>query len=135
MVKQTAYLLQNQMNPFPISGELELDDAGHLKFTLTDKAADANLGWLEKAIGSEGLKERIRGGEHPVVFDLEVKGRKITWPASLARVGMKISDDERNWLVSLNYPSGGAIWQLVNLMRGGKTSKPWKDGLSAAGAA
>lgn len=134
VIKQSAYLLQNQMNLFPISGELELDDSGRIKFTLDQKAADANLGWLEKALGTERLKERIQGGERPVAFDLEVAGRKVTWPASLARVGLKIADGERNWIVSLNYPSGGAIWQAANLIRSGKTSQPWKDALSAAGA-
>ena len=40
---------------------------------------------------------------------------------------MKIEDDGRNWFVSLDYRSGGAIWQTLNLLGGGRRSKPWKD--------
>jgi hypothetical protein len=134
MIEESAYLLQNQLNPFPIAGELELGDDGRLRFSLTKNAADASLGWLEKALGADDLKARIEGGEKPVVFDLELSGRKITWPASLARVGMKIEDNGRNWFVSLEYPSGGAIWQTLNLIGGGKKSKPWKDAFTAGGA-
>jgi hypothetical protein len=134
VVEETAYLLQNQLNPFPIAGRLELD-GDRLRFTLNPAAADANLGWLEKALGADGLKQRIKDGERPVVFDLDVSGRKISWPTSLARIGMKISDQDRNWLVSLDYPSSGAIWQTMHLIGGGKRSKPWKEALSAAGAA
>jgi hypothetical protein len=39
-----------------------------------------------------------------------------------------------NWLVSLDSPSGGAIWQILNLFEGGRKSKPWKQALAAAGA-
>jgi hypothetical protein len=134
MIEESAYLLQNQLNPFPIAGELELNDQGRLRFSLTKNAAQTSLGWLEKALGTEDLKTRIEAGEKPVVFDLDISGRKITWPASLARVGMKIDDDGRSWFVSLEYPSGGAIWQTLNLIGGGKKSKPWKDAFAAAGA-
>jgi hypothetical protein len=134
MVEESAWLLQNQLNPFPIAGELELDESGHLRFTLTAKAADASLGWLEKALGTSDLKERIKAGERPVAFDLDVNGRKVAWPSSLARIGMKIEDGDRNWVVSLDYPSNGAIWQLMNIVGGGKRSRPWKEALAAAGA-
>ncbi len=134
MIEESAYLLQNQLNPFPIAGELELDDQGRLRFSLTKAAAEANLGWLEKALGTDNLKARIEAGERPVVFDLAVRSRKVTWPASLARVGLKVEDSPRNWFVSLEYPSGGAIWQTMNLLGGGKKSKPWKDALADAGA-
>ena len=134
MQEKTAYLLQNQLNPFPVSGELTLEGS-RLRFALDEKAAEANLGWLEKALATEGLKDRIKRGERPVVFDLDVQGRKISWPASLARIGMKIPDEDRNWFVSLDYPSNGAIWQTLNIIGGGKRSKPWKEALSSAGAA
>jgi hypothetical protein len=89
MIQEKAYLLQNQMNPFPIAGTLELDEsAGRLKFTLNPAAAEANLGWLEKTLGTDGLKARIQGGERPVAFDLDLKGRKVSWPSTLARIGM-----------------------------------------------
>jgi hypothetical protein len=133
--EESAWLLQNQLNPFPIKGRLVLSDDGRLSFTLDAAAADANLGWLEKALGADGLKERIKNGERPVAFDLDLSGRKVSWPSTLARIGMKIGDGDRNWFVSLDYPSGGAIWQAMNLMSGGKKTKPWKEAFAAAGAA
>ncbi len=65
MLEQHSYLLHNQMNPFPISGQLTLSDDGELSFRLDEKAAQASLGWLEKATGISGLKALIQGGERP----------------------------------------------------------------------
>lgn len=135
MLEQDSYLLQNQMNPFPISGRLTLDDHGELSFRLDEKAAQASLGWLERAMGREGLKESILGGTAPVVFNLPVSGHKIRWPKLLGGYAMKFSTDDRTWIVSLNYPSGGGLWQMINMVRSGSTTKPWKHALDAAGAA
>lgn len=134
MLEQDSYLLQNQLNPFPISGQLVLDDDGRLSFTLDANAAVAALGWLEKALDTDGLKERVNGGERPVAFELPVAGRKISWPKSLGGYGMKIEDERRNWIVTLNYPSGGGIWQLINLIKSKGTAKPWRDAFAAARA-
>ncbi len=134
MLERDTYLLQNQLNPFPISGQLVLTDEGHLSFTLDEKAAQASLGWLETVLGEDGLKARIESGERPVAFDLPVSGRKITWPKSLGNYGFKLHDDGRDWVVTLNYPSGGGVWQLINIFKSGGTSKPWKEALAAAGA-
>ncbi len=134
MLEQNSYLLQNQMNPFPVSGQLALDDHGQLSFTLDEKAAGASLGWLEKAIGGEGLKARIESGERPVVFSLPISGRKVSWPKSLGGYAMKIEAEDRKWIVSLNYPSGGAVWQMINMVGSRGTTKPWKQALSEAGA-
>ncbi len=135
MLEQDSYLLQNQMNPFPVSGRLSLDDEGQLSFRLDDKAAQASLGWLERAMGREGLKESILGGDAPVVFRLPVGGQKISWPKTLGGYAMKVKTDDRTWIVSLNYPSGGGVWQMINMVNSRSTTKPWKDALSAAGAA
>jgi hypothetical protein len=135
MLEQDSYLLQNQLNPFPISGRLVLDDQGRLSFALDEKAAGASLGWLEKAIGSDGLKARIESGERPEIFNVAVAGRKVRWPKTLGGYAMKIEDGERDWIVSLNYPSGGALWQTINMLRAGGVTKPWKQGLKDAGAA
>ena len=124
MMEQDSYLLQNQVNPFPISGQLVLDDDGHLRFSLDEGAAGCKLGWLEKATGEQGPKERIEGGERPVMFDLSVAGRKISWPMSLGGYGLKFEDDQRKWTVTLNYPSGGAIWQLINMAGSRGTTPP-----------
>jgi hypothetical protein len=135
MLEQDSYLLQNQLNPFPISGKLVLADDGHLRFTLDEKAAGASLGWLEKVLGADELKSRIEAGERPVVFDVPVAGRKFAWPKSLGGYAMKFEDDQRKWIVSLNYPSGGGVWQLINMINNRGTAKPWKEALAAAGAA
>lgn len=135
MLERKSYLIQNQLNPFPISGVLSLSDDGRLRFTLDAGAADCFLGWLEKALATTGLKERIRSGERPVVFDLPIAQRKIRWPKSLLGYGMKIDDDQRNWVVTLIYPSDNSIWGLVNMVKNRRTAKPWKDAFSAAGVA
>ncbi len=132
MLEQDAYLLQNQLNPFPVSGTLALDDAGTLRFTLDEKAAGASLGWLEKQLGTEGLAERIKGGERPEAFAIPLEGAKVSWPKSLGGYAMKIDAGERKWIASLNYPSGGALWQTINMMRSRGTTKPWKEALAAA---
>ncbi|HWF52348.1 MAG TPA: hypothetical protein VG294_17030 [Solirubrobacteraceae bacterium] len=33
----------------------------------------------------------------------------------------------------LNYPSGEAIWQTINMIKGSGTSKPWKQAFKDAG--
>jgi hypothetical protein len=121
------------MNPFPISGQLVLSDEARLSFTLDESSAQSRLGWLEKALGTSNLKERIEGGERPVVFDLPVSGRKIAFPMRLGGYGMTVGDEGRSWTVCLNYPSGGAS-QIFYIMKGKKTAKPWKEAFAAGGA-
>jgi hypothetical protein len=48
---------------------------------------------------------------------------------------MKIPVGERKWIVSLNYPSGSGIGQMMNMINSRGTTKPWKQALSEAGAA
>ncbi len=134
MLERDAYLLQNQLNPFPVGGHLALSDDGRLSFTLGALAKDASMGWLEKALGTDGLKELISAGELPVVFDFPVAGHKISWPVSLGGYGMKIEGEERPWTVSLDYPSSGALWQTISIVKARGTSRPWKQALSVAGA-
>jgi hypothetical protein len=132
--EQSTFLLQNQLNPFPISGMLRLSDEGALSFTLDAKAAGAVLGWLEKAIDKTGLKEQIESGQLPEVFSIPISGVSVKWPKMLGGYAMKFDAGDRTWIVSLNYPSGGAIWQTVNMLKAKGTTKPWKDALAAAGA-
>jgi hypothetical protein len=47
---------------------------------------------------------------------------------------MKIDAGDHEWIVSLNYPSGGAIWQTINMIKGRGTSKPWRQAFKEAGA-
>jgi hypothetical protein len=92
------------------------------------------MGWLEKALGTEELKERISAGERPLVFAFPLAGHEISWPVSLCGYGMKIDGEERPWIVSLDYPSSGALWQTISIVKARGTSKPWKQALAAAGA-
>ena len=135
MLERDAYLLQNQMNPFPVPGKLSLTDDARLIFALDARAADASVGWLEKALEQEGLKDRVAAGEQPTVFDIPVAGHKITWPASLGGYAMKVQGGDRSWIVSLDYPSSGALWQTISIFKARGTSKPWKEALASAGAA
>jgi len=132
-LREGAWLLQNQLNPFPIAGDLVLQD-GRLSFTLTDLAAEASLGWLEKHLDMDDVKARIRAGQSVVAFDVPVAGLEVSWPLSLGKVGMKIKAADRNWVVALDYPSGGALWQTLNLITGRKKSKAWRAALAASGA-
>jgi hypothetical protein len=134
LLERTAYLLQNQMNPFPVSGQLSLSETGQLRFVLDASSANSHLGWVQKEIGMQDLKQRVELGEQPVIFDLPVAKRKILWPLRLGGYGMTVADGGRKWTVTLNYPSGGGISQLLNIGKSSSTSKPWKEALAAAGA-
>jgi hypothetical protein len=135
MLERKTYLLQNHLNPFPISGQLSLSDAGSLAFVLAAAAAGCALGWLEKLLDIQGLKERITSGERVVVFEVPVRQATISWPKSLGGYGMKIDDAQRSWIVTLDYPSGGGIAQIIHMFKGKGTAKPWKEAFAAAGAA
>ncbi len=134
MLEQDSYLLQNHLNPFPVPGKLVLSDSGQLSFQLGEKSTGASLGWLEKALGTESLAEQIKAGERTVAFELPVAGHKFAWPKSLGGYSLKFEDGERKWIVSLNQPSGGALWQMINMVNSRGTTKPWKEALAAAGA-
>lgn len=129
-LREAAWLLQNQMNPFPVAGDLVLD-GGRLRFTLTAMAADASLGWLEKELGVADIAAKVKAGETVVAFDLAAQGLDVSWPLSLGKVGMKIKAD-RNWIVSLDYPSGGGLLQAMNMVTGRKKAKAWRAALEAA---
>jgi hypothetical protein len=134
VLEQDSYLLQNQLNPFPVSGQLLLNDDGVLSFTLDEKAAGASLGWLEKELGADGLADRIKQGERPQVFAFPLAGAKVSWPKTLGGYAMKIDAPDRKWIVSLNYPSGGGVWQMLNMISSRGTTRPWKEAIAAAGA-
>jgi hypothetical protein len=58
----------------------------------------------------------------------------VAWPKTLGGFAMRVEGPDRTWIVSLNYPSGGALWQTVTMVRSGGTTRPWKEALAAAGA-
>ena len=129
---ESAWLMQSKVNPFPIAGDLALRD-GRLTFDLGALAGEASLGWLEKELGSEGLKERLKAGETVRTFDFGVDEVDVSWPKLYGGAWMQIApkDGGRTWIVAYDYPSGGSIGQTMSLFSGRKKSKAWKQALGA----
>ena len=124
-----AWLLQNQVNPFPIAGELDLGD-GRLSFTLAGSAVGAALGWLEKRLGTTGLTARIAGGERVVAFDVPLDDVTVAWPMSLAKAGVTIHDGTHKWVVAFSYPSAGGVWGIIGMLDGRRTGRAWRTALT-----
>jgi hypothetical protein len=129
-----AWLLESRINPFPISGVLELRD-GRLSFTLNPMAAEASLGWLEEELGAPDLKSKIEAGEKVVAFDYPLASREVSWPLTGGGAMMFIEGSDRKWVVSYDYPSAGAVSQTMSLLSGRKKAKEWKKALAQAEAA
>jgi hypothetical protein len=128
-----AWMLQSRINPFPISGALELRD-GRISFTLNAMAAEASLGWLEEELGVQDLKAKIEAGETVVAFDCPLSECKVSWPLTGGGAMMFVETPRRKWVVSYDYPSGGAVSQTMSLLSGRKKAKEWKKALAAAEA-
>jgi hypothetical protein len=128
---EQAWLLKSKVNPFPVAGELVLRD-GRLTFTMGKLAADAVLGWVEEETGQQGLKPRLEAGEQVRVFDFARDEVKVSWPKLYGGSWMQIeaTDGGRTWLVSMDYPSGGAITQTMSIFSGRKKGKLWKQALA-----
>ena len=69
------------------------------------------------------------------MFRFAARGQKISWPKTLGGYAMKIPVGDRSGSSASTIPSGGGVWQMINMVNSGATTKPWKDALSAAGAA
>ena len=50
----------------------------------------------------------------------------MSWPKSMAGAAMEVDCSGSTWLISMDYPSGGAILQTLNLLSGRKKGKLWK---------
>jgi hypothetical protein len=133
MLEQVAWLMDGIYGPIPVTGRLRLDREGTLSFTMSEEAGRAPMRWLEKALDTKDLKERLAAGERPVVFSLPVAGIKIGWPLALGRSGMRIYAPDRKWLVSLKNPRAGVI-DTINWIFTPSRGQEWKRALAAAGA-
>jgi hypothetical protein len=89
----------------------------------------------DKQLGTTGLADQVERGERPRVFAFPLAGAKVSWCKTLGGYAMKIDAGDRKWIVSLNYPSGGGVWQLLNIISSRSTTWPWKQAIAAAGAA
>lgn len=129
-----AWLLQNRINPFPVSGALTLE-GGRISFTLDEDAGEAALGWLEKELDSGDIAGRIRGGETVVAFDYALEDCAVSWPITGGGAMMIVrTPGGRKWVVSYDYPSGGSLHQTMTLLTGRRRAKEWKKALAEAGA-
>jgi hypothetical protein len=126
--EEQAWMLQSVVNPFPVSGALALE-SGRISFTLDAKAADASVGWLEKELGIEDIPGTIRAGGPVVAFDLAVADVEVSWPLTLAKAGMKLNTEGRDWIVSFDYPSAGGVVSVLFMSSGRKKAKAWKAAL------
>lgn len=130
-----AWLLQSRINPFPISGALALVN-GRISFVLDEAASESPLGWLEEQLGVEDLKGQIEGGERIVAFDHPLDECQVSWPLTGGGAMMRVKAPERNWVVSYDLPSGGAITTTMSntmgMISGRKKAKEWKKALADA---
>ena len=126
-----AWLLRNRFSPFPIAGRISLTD-GVITFTLDAEAADASLGWLESALETDGLEERIRSGEEVVVFSAPLGESEVSWPITGGGAMMIVEEAGRRWVISHDYAVGGAVLQTLNIITGRGRARTWKRALAAA---
>jgi hypothetical protein len=76
-----CYLMNGQYDQAGTRGMLRLEESGRLSFTL-DNAVQTRgkLKWIEKALSTSDIHDRVESGEKVVVFDTSVQGKKIKWP-------------------------------------------------------
>jgi hypothetical protein len=129
-----AWLLRNRFSPFPVAGKISLVE-GLITFTLDPSAADGSLTWLEEAMGTEGLAEKVRDGEPVTVFSLPLEDCEISWPITGGGAMMLIdAGPGGRWVVSHDYAVGGAVLQTLNVITGRNRARTWKKALAAAEA-
>jgi hypothetical protein len=128
---QRVWLLQNKLNPFPVAADLSWDGS-ELSLQLGAAAAEAFSGWIAKRLNGDVdvLKEQLKGGATMQVFRCQRNDFTVNWPKTFAGSAMEVETGGESWLICMEYPSGGAIMQTINLMQGRKKAKPWKQALS-----
>jgi hypothetical protein len=74
--------MQSAINPFSITGALEVDDHS-LRFVLDENSGKlTTIGWLEKELGVSDLRDRLKGGEQFVAFELARRTSRWNGPSS-----------------------------------------------------
>jgi hypothetical protein len=129
ILTESAWALQNKLNPFPVAGTLQWDGET-LSFTLGRMAGEAVLGWVEKRLDQTDLITRLRGGEDVTAFAWPTGTFTTNWPAMYAGGTVEVTGPSgTTWLIALDYPSGGAISQSLSLFTGRRKAKAWKAAL------
>ena len=129
-----AWLLQSRINPFPVPGALSLGD-GRISFTLDEDAGEASVDWLEKELGVEDIASLVRSGEPVIAFDYALDDCAVTWPITGGGAMMIVrTPGGRKWVVSYDYPAGGALSQRMSVFSGRSKAREWKKALAEAGA-
>lgn len=129
VLTETAWTLQNKINPFPVGGTLTWDGTT-ISFTLGSMAGESALGWVEKRLGQTGLADRLRGGETISAFSWSAGTFTTSWPALYGGSAVEVTGpQDQKWLIAMDYPSGGAISQSISLFTGRKKGKAWKKAL------
>jgi hypothetical protein len=121
--KSKVHLLQNRANAFHTVGELELTD------TTLRCVLKQHSGWVEKELGIDDLKSRIKAGEEVVAFEFDRGRMEVEWPKQFGGGGFSVSQgDSRKWLCSLATPTG--FWSIWDLMTERRIFKAWRAALA-----
>jgi hypothetical protein len=134
-ITERCWLLRSKINPFPVGGELAFDGTT-LTFTIGELASSAVLGWVADRLETEkeALKTTLEAGQSVEVFRVEQPNLEVTWPKTMGGAAMEATDGVtgHTWLISMDYPSGGAIMQTFNLISGRKKAKAWRAAFGGA---
>jgi hypothetical protein len=129
-LNEQAWLLKSKVNPFPVPAQMTLKD-GRFTITLGTMAGDAVVGWIEEETGETNLAERLKGGEEVRILDRARDEIDVSWPKLYAGSALEVKEkaNDRKWIISIDYPSGGSIAQTLSLFSGRKKGKAWKAAL------
>lgn len=131
--QQRAWLLQSRINPAPLPGTLTLADA-RLSFTLDPECSPDALGWLERALGVEGIAAKLARGEPVLAFDYPIDECTVSWPITGGGATMLVRTPAGNkWVVSYDEPPGLGRRSAM-LFTGRRSAREFKRALAEAGA-
>lgn len=133
--EERAWLLRSRINPAPVAGRLSLA-GGRISFALAEDCEPQALGWLEEALGEEGLAARLARGERVLVFDYPLAECSVSWPVTGSGATMVVrAPDGRKWVVSCEDPAARrAPGSWAPLGRTRTRAREWKRALVDAGA-
>jgi hypothetical protein len=140
MLQEGVQLRKSKYSNTAAFGTLELRD-GRISFTLDPviagklggKFAAGNWRWIEEALGTSGIKERLDAEEAVEVFNVPASGVEVKTGMFVSWTGFELKTSEANWVIDFKRvglpgpgPSGmgGARAQM----------KAWKQAIADAAA-